>query len=276
LLFFVYKLDSDEITIKKKKFKSMLAAERQRRILDMLLKAETVSTVGVAKDLGITAETARRDFETLEAEGRLSRRHGGAVCVDDSRRDLPLNSRERANVAAKREIAKLAVAQIEPGDTLFFDASSTVFHVACLLSNIELTILTSALKAAMELARRPAIQVILLGGVVSHRSLSCQGALAESALESYHVRKAFMSCRGVDGARGASEANSEQADLKRKIVRVADQTFLLADKTKMGLKSSFLFARMQEFDALITDCPPPKAVRKALDQGDGKVFINGG
>jgi DeoR family fructose operon transcriptional repressor len=254
----------------------VLAAERQRRILDMLLKAETISTVAVAKNLGITSETARRDFETLEAEGRLSRRHGGAVCVDDSRRDLSLNSRERANVAAKREIAKLAVAQINAGDTLFFDASSTVFHLACLLSNIELTVLTTALKAAVELTRRSAIQVILLGGVVSHRSLSCQGALAESALESYHVRKAFMSCRGIDAARGASEANSEQAGLKRKIMRMADQTILLADNTKMGLKSSFLFAELQEFDVLITDCAPPKAVRKALEQGDGKVLTNGG
>ena len=107
----------------------MLAAERQRRILDMLLKAEAISTAQVAGELGITAETARRDFERLEAEGRLSRRHGGAVCVDDTRRDLSLNSREMANVAQKQTIAELAAPLIQPGDTVFFDASSTVFHL---------------------------------------------------------------------------------------------------------------------------------------------------
>jgi DeoR family fructose operon transcriptional repressor len=254
----------------------MLAAERHRQILEMLLKAEAVSTAAVAAELGITAETARRDFEALEAEGRLSRRHGGAVCRDEGRRDLSLNSRESVNVAEKREIATLALSQINPGETLFFDASSTVFALACLLSNIELTIVTNALKAAMELARRPAIQVILLGGAVNHRSLSCQGALADGALESYHVQKAFISCRGLDAARGASEANSEQAGLKRRVIRLADQTMLLADHSKMGIKSSFLFAALPELDALITDCPPPRAVRQALQRGEGRLLTHAG
>ncbi len=254
----------------------MLAAERHRRILDLLLKAEAISTVDVARELRVTAETVRRDFETLEADGRLSRQHGGAVCADDSRRDLSLNSRESVNVAAKNTIAKLALSQINAGDTVFFDASSTVFHLACLLSNIELTVLTTALKAAMELARRPSVQVIILGGVVNHRSLSCQGALAENALDSFHVQKAFMSCRGVDAARGVSEANSEQAGLKRKIMALADQSILLADHTKMGIKSSFLFADLSDFGALITDRSPPKSITAALRRGKANVLTNVG
>lgn len=241
----------------------------------MLLKAEAVSTMEVARKLGITAETARRDFEELEADGRLSRRHGGAVCADDSRRDLSLNSRELANVAAKRTIAQLALPHIKPGDTVFFDASSTVFHLVSLLSNIELTAVTNALKAAMELARRPAIQVILLGGAVNPRSLSCQGALAEQALEAYQVQKAFLSCRGVDAARGASEANGEQAGLKRRIMRMAEESYLLADHTKMGMKAPFLFGELEGFDAVITNRPAPEAISRAVRKGGGKVVAHG-
>ncbi|HWD19798.1 MAG TPA: DeoR/GlpR family DNA-binding transcription regulator [Verrucomicrobiae bacterium] len=253
----------------------MLAVERHRRILDMLLKAEAVSTVTVARELGITAETVRRDFEELEADGRLSRRHGGAVCADDSRRDLSLNSRENANVAEKRAIAQLALPLIQPGDTVLFDASSTVFHLAAALSNIELTVVTNALKAAIELSRRPAIQVIVVGGAVNPRSLSCQGSLADLALESFHIQKAFLSCRGVDAARGASEANGEQAGLKRKIIELADQAVLLADHTKTGSKSSFIFGALSDFDALITDRPPPSAVKNALRKGGGKLITHG-
>ena len=157
-------------------------------------------------------------------------------------RDLPLDSREMANVAEKEAIARVALAQIQTGDTVFFDASSTVFHLACLLANLEVTVLTNGLKVAIELARRPAVEVILVGGVVSHRSLSCQGTLADQMLESYHVQKVFMSCRGLDAERGLSEANAEQAGLKRKIIRLSDRTIVLADHTKMGLKSSYFFA----------------------------------
>src|SRR5215469_4865388 len=114
----------------------MLAAQRQQQILDMVLKSGAVSTAGAAKALAISEETARRDFEKLEADGLLSRRHGGAVRPDDSHRDLSFDSREVANVAEKKAIAALAAKQIQEGDSLFFDASSTVFYLACLLPNI--------------------------------------------------------------------------------------------------------------------------------------------
>jgi len=239
----------------------------------MLLKSGAVTTAKAAKALGISEETVRRDFEKLEADGQLSRSHGGAVRSNDSHRDLSLNSREIANVAEKRIIAALALKQIQAGDTIFFDASSTVFYLACLLPNLEMTVVTSALKVAVELARRPAIQVILTGGTVNPGSLSSQGALADFVLERCHVQKAFMSCRGLDAKRGISEANLEQAGLKQKIVAWADQTVLLADHTKMGVKSSYFFAKLMDMDALITDGKPANAVKQALQKGGAKLIL---
>src|ERR1700761_7789993 len=98
----------------------MLAAQRQQQILDMLLKSGAVSTVKAAKTLGISEETVRRDFETLEADGKLSRRPCGAVRPNESHRDLSLHRRETTSVAEKKTIAELALAQIQPGDILFF------------------------------------------------------------------------------------------------------------------------------------------------------------
>ncbi|HVU07204.1 MAG TPA: DeoR/GlpR family DNA-binding transcription regulator [Verrucomicrobiae bacterium] len=251
----------------------MLAVERHQRILEMLLKSGAVSTVEAAKALHISEETARRDFETMEAGGLLSRRHGGAVRLNDNHRDLSLNSRETANVAEKKIIAEFALQQIQTGDTVFFDASSTVFHLARLLPNLEITVLTPALKIAIELARRPAAQVILTGGAVSPRSLSCQGSLADSILERCHVQKAFLSCRGLDAERGLSEANAEQAALKRKIVDLAEQIFLLADHTKIGVKSSYFFGQLSDVDVFITDRKPDNAVNRAIERGGGKLIL---
>jgi DeoR family fructose operon transcriptional repressor len=251
----------------------MLAVERQQRILDMLLKSGAVTTVKAAKVLAISEETVRRDFEKLEAEGLLSRRHGGAVRLNESHRDLSWNSREVTNVAEKTIVAELGLGQIQAGDTVFFDASSTVFHLACLLPNLEVTVFTTALKVAVELVRRPAVRVILSGGAVSPRSLSCQGSLADLILEHCHMQKAFLSCRGLDGERGLSEANAEQAALKRKIMSMADQTILLADHTKTGVKSSYFFAKLAEVDVLITDRKPGNAVRRTLEKGGGKLIL---
>jgi DeoR/GlpR family transcriptional regulator of sugar metabolism len=251
----------------------MLAVERQHRILDMLTKSRAISTARAAKALAVSEETVRRDFEKLEADGHLSREHGGAVRINDNRRDLPLDSRESANVVEKEAIAKVALAQIQTGDTVFFDASSTVFHLARLLANLEVTVLSNGLKVAIELARQPEVEVILVGGVVSPRSLSCQGTVTDQMLESYHVQKVFISCRGLDAQRGLSEANAEQASLRRKIIKFADRTIVLADHTKIGLKSSYFFARLADVDTLITDCAPDTKFKKALKQCGAKLLV---
>jgi len=250
----------------------MLAVERQHRILDMLTKSGAVSTVRAAMALAVSEETVRRDFEKLEADGRLFREHGGAVRINDSRRDVPLDSRESANVAEKEAIARVALGQIQKGDTVFFDASSTVFHLAHLLTDFEVTILTNALKTAAELARRPHVHVILIGGAVNPGSLSCQGELADQMLETYHVQKVFISCRGLDAVRGLSEANAEQAGLKRKIIKLADRTIVLADHTKVGLKSSYFFARLADVDTLITERLADQKMKKALKRSGVKVL----
>jgi len=251
----------------------MLASERQDRILDMLLKSRAVSTARAAKVLAVTEETVRRDFEKLEADGRLYREHGGAVRINDSRRDLPLDSRELANVAEKAAIARVARSQIQRGDTVFFDASSTVFQLAGLMSDLEVTVLTTGLKVALALACQPAVEVILVGGVVNHGSLSCQGTLTDQILESYHVQKVFISCRGVDAERGLSEANAEQAGLRRKIIKHSDRAIVLADHTKLGLKSSYFFARLEDVDLLITDRPPEKQIRQRFRSGGRKLLV---
>lgn len=240
----------------------------------MLLKSGAVSTARAAKSLAISEETARRDFEKLEADGLLSRSHGGAVRVNDSHRDLPLDSRESANVEEKKGLAKCALAFIKPGDSLFFDASSTVFHLARLLPNMDLTVFTTALKVAIELARRPAIRVILSGGTVHHGSLSCHGDSAAATLERCHVQTAFFSCRGVDAARGLSEANMEQADLKRKMINLAEQTILLADHSKIGVKSSWFFAKLSDVDVFIANRRPGRHVLRALKMGGGKFILS--
>jgi len=253
----------------------MLAVERQHRILDMLSQSRAITTAKVAKAMGVSEETVRRDFEKLEADGRLNREHGGAIRINDSRRDLPLDSRETANVAEKETIARVALKQIQNGDTLFFDASSTIFHLARLLANLKVTVLTNGLKIAIELARQPAVEVILVGGVVNHGSLSCEGALTDQVLESYQVQKVFISCRGLDPQRGLSEANVEQAALRRKIIKLSDCTIVLADHTKIGLKSSYFFARLADVDTLITDRLPEKKFRQALESSGCKLLVPG-
>jgi DeoR/GlpR family transcriptional regulator of sugar metabolism len=242
----------------------MLALERHRRLIDLLLKDGSVRTADAAKALGVTEETMRRDFEKLEAEGALLRSHGGAVRMEPMRRDVPSQERMNENASEKARIAAAALKRIEAGQTIFFDASTTVQQLARMLSGLPLTVLTDALHTALILAEKPEVRVILLGGELLPRSLSCAGWHAIRALDCHRIDAAFFSCRGFDAERGLSEASEEQAQLKQRVIRISEKNHLLADASKAGLQSSFFYADVSDLGVWITDRKPDSPMARAF------------
>lgn len=68
----------------------MLARQRQRLILNMLENSPSLRTIELAKYFDVTDETIRRDLETLDAENKLIRTHGGALRIEKRSAELPL------------------------------------------------------------------------------------------------------------------------------------------------------------------------------------------
>ncbi len=246
----------------------MLALERHRWMLEKVNAQGSVRTSQVAQALGVTEETVRRDFEKLAAEGMLMRSHGGAVRLEANRREFPLHDRAQQSIAGKTLIAEAALARIKPGQTLYFDASTTVLQLAKLLPDEPLTVVTNGLQIALTLAEKSEIDCVLLGGGVRSTSLSTGGWAAEKALEIYHLDMAFLSCRGVDAERGPSDAGEVYARLKHAVIERSDETILLADRTKVGVASSYFFARPADLDLWITDeALPPQVAEAVTAQG---------
>jgi len=251
----------------------MLALERHRHIIDLVQAQGSIRTGEVASSLNVTEETIRRDLEKLESDGQLVRTHGGALVTEKHRRELPFYEREGTLMEEKRRMAEAALRRIEAGDTIAVDASSTALQLVKLLPDMPLTVLTNAMQVVVELSTREQVKVISTGGLLQHGSLSFNGALAEMALERYHVNRLFFSCRGVDPVRGLSEAHDEGARLKRKMLELADEAILLADNSKLGLRSSFYFAGVGEADLLLTDAGADRSVVGDLEKAGLKVQI---
>jgi DeoR/GlpR family transcriptional regulator of sugar metabolism len=251
----------------------MLLQERHRKILHFLSANGSVRTTQTAADLKVTEETIRRDFEKLEAEGELVRIHGGAMRLDLNQRDFPLRERIEQNARGKARIARAALLHIKEGSTVFFDASTTVLQLAALLPDQPLTVLTNALQTAITLVEKSHITVFLLGGRLGASSLSCTGWAAGQGLEHHRIDAAFISCKGLDLAFGASEAAEEHARMKRHVVQRASEVFLLADQTKAGLASSFFFADNSEIDVWITDEAPSPDVGDAVTSQGMRVEV---
>lgn len=231
----------------------MLSIERHRRILDLLRDSGSLRTSEISSALGVSDETVRKDFEALEKQGELVRMHGGVSRVEKIRRELAFTERQAIQREEKRAIAKLAASRIQPNETIFLDASSTVLTLAEFLPDLPLTILTNALNVLTALADRSNLDLMSTGGLFDAKSRSFVGLTAEKSLQRYNIHRAFLSGSGLDVERGASESNARQAAFKERVIATSEEVVFLADHTKLGRKASFFFADMKEIHCVITD-----------------------
>lgn len=231
----------------------MLAAERWHKIVQIVNERGSIRVSELGELCGVTDETIRRDLDKLEQEGKLLRSHGGAVSVNEVQQEIPYVVRETTNAEQKMRIAEEAVRHIDEHDRILLDASSTAWYMAKRLANRPLVVVTNSLKVAMELSGKDKIEVVTVGGELSRGSLSLVGPAALRALEAYRVGKAFVSCKGLHVERGVSESSESQAAVKRLMLAVAGQAYLLADSSKLGQQSFMFVAHAQAFHHVITD-----------------------
>ena len=231
----------------------MLPAERHRAIVQLVNTKGSIRVKELSQILAVTEETVRRDLDRLEAEYKIRRSHGGAVRVDEEPGEVSYLQRESENVAEKQAIAREAVRYITPNESIILDASSTAWHVALILPNVPVTVLTNSLKVALELSSRDRVEVISAGGILRAGSLSSVGPVTEGTLGQFHVNRAFLSFKGIHTEYGISESNALQALVKRKMIDIADEVYLLADHSKIQVRDLTRVASLGEIDVLITD-----------------------
>ncbi|HWJ76966.1 MAG TPA: DeoR/GlpR family DNA-binding transcription regulator [Niallia sp.] len=240
----------------------MLVVERRRKIVELVNQRLSIRVTELSEIFSVTEETIRRDLEKLEKDGLLSRSHGGAVSVEKEPSEVPFMEREVTNAKEKKAIAMEAVKLIEPGEQIVMDGSTTAWFMASELPDMPLTVITNSIKVALELSKKEHIKVISTGGMLLSKSLSYVGPLAERSLESYHVSKLFLSCKGIHISSGLSDANEWQALLKKQMMNITSETILLVDSSKFGVKTFTHIAGMDKIDRIITDSDIPNDYRE--------------
>ena len=237
----------------------MLALERRKEILEKLMEEKRVVVSELSKKYAVSEETIRRDLEKLEQDGYATKSYGGAILNENVGFDMPLNVRSKRNVEAKQQIASLAAELIHDGDHIMLDASSTdLFLAKALKQKKNLTVVTNSIEIILEFSEIPGWTVISSGGNLREGYLALTGAQAETAMQSYYVDKAFISCKGMDRIRGIMDPVQEFATMKQAILRSSAKKYLLVDHTKFGRGAFAKSAEITDVGAVITDRKPER------------------
>jgi len=255
--------------------KKLFATERRQLILDILRDKKRVTVKDLANDVNVSEATLRTDLNILEDEGLLTRTHGGAILNEEQ---LPpkksFSEREKKNRKSKITIAKRAINLVDHKDCILLDASTTTLELARLLaeSNKQITVVTNGLSQAIELKENPAINVILIGGIIRMGSMGIEGLLGSSILNQINIDKMFTSASGFTIEEGLTDFNVYEVELKRKMVEKSNKIIALLDNTKIGTSSIASFATTEEIDTLVVDHELTPEIRTELDTRGIKVL----
>lgn len=235
----------------------MLAVERRNIILSKIQESKKVIVAELSKEFDVSEETIRRDLEKLSDEGHVTKTYGGAVLNEKSGIDLPFNVRQQANPSGKAIIAELISKEIEDGEHIFLDSSTTAVFIA---KNIKqkkrMTVITNSIENLLELSDVENWDIISTGGLLKAGSMSLLGKRALDAVSAYNADKLIMSCKGFDIEKGITDGNDETASMKQNMINASEKVYLAVDSTKFGKVAFSQICTLSDIDYVVTDKKP--------------------
>ena len=216
----------------------------------------------------VSSMTLRRDLEYLERQGRIIRIRGGAKSLAhlSMLKEAAYTQRQAENTNAKLSIADKAIRLVSSGRSIYIDSGTTCMCLAQRLPDQNLFVLTPAPNIALELVKNPNIKINLTGGQLNRETLTLAGFNALEYVKTLNIDLAFIAASAFSLSSGFSCGDYYEAELKRLIIRKAQQVVMLMDASKINCGMPYTFARLQNIHVLVTDQPLPEDYQKAARQ----------
>jgi len=248
--------------------------DRHEYILRKLKENNKVSIADLCEEMDVSNVTIRKDLKVLEDKNLLFRIKGGASMNNPYAIDQPILVKETINSDEKNRIARAAVEIIENNDSILISSGTTAYAVARHLSPAHrLTVITPALKVALELCNKPNIEVLQLGGLIRQHSSSVAGQYAMRILDDVSCGIFFLGVDGIDLEFGITISNLIEATLNQKMLQTSQKVVVIADSTKFGRRGLGKVCNLEDVDYIITDKGTSRKYITALEEAGIKMIV---
>lgn len=241
----------------------VLAVRRHDEILKRASVAGVVVVRELARQLGVSRETIRRDLKHLARRGRLELVHGGAA--RHGALEPALAERLAENAAGKEAIGRRAASLVADGMAVLLDCGTTTLAVAHALRDRQgLTVCTTGLAIAQLLCRLPRTRVHLLGGDVDPAEEATAGIDVLEAIGRFRIDLAFIGGGGLTPAGEVTDYTRGGAEQRGRMITAASHAWFVLDRTKFGRLTPVRIPQFAAAAGLIVDAPPPPEAARGL------------
>lgn len=213
----------------------------------------------------VSLMTIHRDLDTLQKSGTVVKFRGGAKSVRHAG-DPEFNVRMRENNAGKTVIARKALELIQPHSSVFLDASTTNLALARILPDINLNIFTTGPSIALELCRLHNPVVTMCCGTINRKNLAVSGQNTLQMLENINIDVAFIGVSGCSVDAGFTCGREGDMLVKRLLIHKARTSVAMCGQEKFNCLMPYTYAKMGDFDYLITDGEVPEGFAQAAKE----------
>jgi DeoR/GlpR family transcriptional regulator of sugar metabolism len=256
----------------------LIREERFRRITEWINRENSLSVNELSERLQVSIMTIWRDLQHLERLGVIQRVRGGAIKTKPLIDFEPqYESKRRLHHEQKVQIAQYAVKHfVGEGEIIIFEGGTTVAGMIRYLDQPNLTILTNALDVLVRASNlMPRYNVMCCGGMLREKSRTIVGPQAEAFFADFHAHKFFLGGTGINPIDGITDPNPLEIQVKRAMHNCAEQTIVLLDSSKFGMRSLAPIIPLQEIDALVTDACAPQAMLDELTALGIQIHVTG-
>ncbi len=249
-------------------------AQRRSEIISHLRLGSILSPVQLAEMFDVSVMTIHRDLKLLDAEGYLSKQHGGAVINSHSFISPDLERRTQQNIKAKAAIGQFIVKHLidVKNDSLIIDSGSTTLALVNALPDAPMTVMVNGLSSLAVLAQHQHTFVYSLGGKLKQNIMAFEGTVACDILNKCHFTKAFIGTDGIDLRTGFTTTDTANAQLTRLMAQQADEVYMLADASKFNQRA---FASIMDFNGItgiVTEKGIPDEFRTVFQNYNIQLF----
>ncbi|GCF92615.1 DeoR family transcriptional regulator [Enterococcus florum] len=235
----------------------MLTEERRAKILNQIEEKQFISVNQLSEIFNVHETTIRRDLDELEAQGAVSRIHGGVVPVSVKRDEPDFEDRATENINEKVRIGKYAATLISDGECVILDSGTTTLQIAKALNENNnyqaLTVITNDVNIASVLRTNRKITTIVTGGTLFHDSFMLNGQITNETLEKLNVDKVFIATPALNIEKGLTHFNELLVPAKTHMIKAAKTRIVVTDHTKIGHRALYTFLPITEIDLLVSD-----------------------
>jgi DeoR family ulaG and ulaABCDEF operon transcriptional repressor len=253
----------------------MLEKQRHQLIVDILVEQQFASVRLLSSQLDASEATIRRDITKMAADGQLNKIRGGAEVIAEQAGDVRrahvkgsvfLADKER-HATNKRLIAERAVELCQDDEAIIINGGSSTYMMGEFLVDRQLSVLTNSFVLAQYLAENSTNQVTVPGGEIYRKQGIILSAFENDTIQHYHGSKMFMGTPGIS-MQGVTESDPLLIRAEQKLRNQSDKLIVLADSSKLGKRSNFIFTPLSDVDVLITDSnADPDIIREFQAQG---------